>query len=182
MAKRQKWTIPDVIAEQQVPADSSALKLEHYLTYRVSRISRLLDLQTTRFLSESFGISISERRCLARLANTGPSTVRDIAANLQIDKGAVSRALASLTRKGFATRSSDPDDGRSAIFASTASGDELEQQIEVRGLDRQVDLLNQLSPTERKHLYRALGKIYDHLENTVDDPPEETEDRLALIA
>lgn len=182
MARSRKWTVPEVISEALVPANPDAFRLEHYLTYRISRISRLLDRQTTRFLSESFGISITERRTLARLSNHGASTVREIAANIQIDKGAISRALASLNRQGYATRSSDPNDGRSAIFAATPRGDSLEQEIQAQGMGRQIDLLNQLTPTERKHLYQSLGKIYGHLEETEREQSGDDETPLPLIA
>lgn len=164
MPDETEWAVPPILDELVVPVDPPDFGLEHYLTYRISRVSRLLDSQTARFLAENFGVSITGRRSLAHLANRGPSTLRDIAANLQIDKGAVSRALTSLSSKGYAIRSDDPNDGRSAIFSITPTGRALETDIVQKGLARQVELLNQLQPDERRSLYTALGKLRDFLD------------------
>ena len=173
MARPRKWTLPDSIDQPVMEADPSKLRLEHYLTYRISRISRLLDTQTTRFLNAAFGISISERRTLARLSNGGQSTVRDIADYLSIDKAAISRALTNLVDKGFVTRADNPEDARSAIFTATKAGEKLERAIVEEGLARQLELLNRLTPTERKYLYTAFAKIDDYLAQKQDKPPDE---------
>ena len=182
LARPRKWTLPDSIDQPVMEADPSRLRLEHYLTYRISRISRLLDTQTTRFLNATFGISISERRTLARLANGGPSTVRDIADYLTIDKAAISRALTTLVDKGFATRADNPEDARSAIFTATKAGEKLERAVVEEGLDRQLELLNRLTPTERKYLYTAFAKIDDYLAHKQDKQPDEDVEDLAVLA
>ena len=182
LARLRKWTVPDSIDQPVMDANPASLRLEHYLTYRVSRISRLLDTQTTRFLNTAFGISISERRTLARLANNGSSTVRDIAGYLSIDKASVSRALTTLVDKGFATRADNPEDARSAIFTATKAGDALERAIVEEGLARQLELLNLLTPAERKHLYTAFAKIDDYLAQKQDKQPDEDVEDLALLA
>ncbi len=53
---------------------------------------------------------------------SGPHTVRSLAARLNVTKAVITRALDTLGRYGFVTRSPDPNDKRSVIIARTARG------------------------------------------------------------
>jgi DNA-binding MarR family transcriptional regulator len=160
-------TIPNSIREPIVDQTYSDLDLEDYLTYRISTLSRMLDRQSVRFLSDKFGISLTERRILARLSQCDESTVRQLSVELSIDKGRISRATASLIAMECVARNSDPRDGRSAIFTITSTGRRLEAKIVDQGRARQALLLNQLEVVERIHFYQALGKLRNFLNEEI---------------
>lgn len=168
--------IPSSIREPE-PGDAYPdLELEDYLTYRVSTLARMLDRQSARFLSDNFGVSLTERRILAVLARCDGSTVRQLAVELSVDKGRISRATASLIAMDCVERGSDPRDGRSAIFAITSTGRRLEAEIVERGRARQVQLLNRLDPVVRLHLYQALGEIREFLDEEISSGTSSFED------
>jgi DNA-binding MarR family transcriptional regulator len=169
-------TIPNSIRRSGANNDYPDLELEDYLTYRISTLSRMLDRQSVRFLSDNFGISLTERRILARLAQCDSSTVRQLAVELSVDKGRISRAAASLIAMDCVERGSDPQDGRSAIFAITSTGRSLEAKIVDQGRDRQAQLLNQLDPAERIHFYQALGKLRKFLRDEITSRVSSYED------
>ncbi|MBT3917491.1 MAG: winged helix-turn-helix transcriptional regulator [Rhodospirillaceae bacterium] len=169
-------TIPSSIRAPKTDHAYPNLELEDYLTYRVSTLSRMLDRQSVRFLSDKFGISLTERRILARLAQCDSSTVRQLAVELSVDKGRISRATASLIAMDCVERGSDPRDGRSAIFTITSTGRSLETEIVDQGRARQALLLNQLEPVERIHLYQALGKLREFLDEEISSGISSYED------
>lgn len=53
---------------------------------------------------------------------TGPHTVRSLAAKLGVTKAVIVRALDTLTRYKFIARAADPNDKRSVLIARTAPG------------------------------------------------------------
>jgi len=160
-------TIPPSIRNPQDDNTYPDLELEDYLTYRISTLSRMLDRQSVRFLADNFGISLTERRILARLAQSDGTTVRQLATELSVDKGRISRATAALTAMACVTRGADPLDGRSAIFTITPTGRQLEADIVELGRTRQELLLNQLDAEERIHFYRAIGKLRKFLDEEI---------------
>lgn len=156
--------IPSSIQGQLNDGTYPNLEMKDYLTYRISRLSRVLDLQSARFVSEEFGISLTERRILWHLAQSDGMTVRGLANELSLDKGRVSRAISSLMAMGCVARHSDPLDGRSAVFRITSVGRQLETDIVQLGRARQERLLNQLDAVEREHLYHAFAKLQGFLD------------------
>ena len=54
--------------------------------------------------------------------DSGPHTVRSLAAHLQVTKAAISRATDSLCKLGYIVRKPDPRDKRSVLLARTSKG------------------------------------------------------------
>lgn len=59
----------------------------------------------------------------------GPQTVRGLAAELNVGKPAITRALDTLSGLGFIQRRRDPDDGRNVLLERTMKGDEFLDQL-----------------------------------------------------
>lgn len=56
---------------------------------------------------------------------SGPHTVRALAATLKVGKPAITRALDTLSALGFVQRRRDPKDGRNVLVDATPRGDQF---------------------------------------------------------
>ena len=116
-----------------------------YLPYRVTLLAKLLDRCTTRLLQASSGLSVAEWRVLAQLAMASPdsASVRQLAEQAWVDRAEVSRAAASLERRGYVERRENPKDRRSPqLFCS----------------DKGLELYRRVSPS-RTEFHRALTQL-----------------------
>lgn len=84
----------------------------------LSRESRLLARQMVRFYSavaDQFGLHINDLTCLGALRDRGRASVGELATELGLTTGAVSRMVSRLEKGGFVRRVADPSDGRRVI-------------------------------------------------------------------
>ena len=93
-----------------------------YLPLRLLLVGKLIDLNINRLLQAHSVLSVAEWRVVAQLAVLGVATVRDMARQACVDPAEVSRAIASLRKRGFADRQPNPLDRRSPRFALTPAG------------------------------------------------------------
>ena len=98
------------------------LKLEEFLPYRLNVLAETVSLALSRIYSERYGIGIPEWRVIATLGQFDVVTAKDVGAHSHMHKTKVSRAVASLERKGFVTRKPNPDDLREAFLMLTHKG------------------------------------------------------------
>lgn len=71
------------------------------------------------------GIDISHGDILYTLMYNGPQSMQQIAKRIDRDKSTVTSLVAKLEKRGYVTRSPDPEDKRSAIIALADKGKEL---------------------------------------------------------
>lgn len=127
-----------------------------FLPYRISLVARLLDRRTTRMLAEGFGLSVAEWRVLAQLAMSSPSTVRDLAEKGWVDRAEVSRATASLVRRGYVRRWDNPHDRRGPLLSCTREGKTLFRRIRPRRAAFHASLTARLDQSQITALEQAL--------------------------
>jgi DNA-binding MarR family transcriptional regulator len=127
-----------------------------HLPYKISLVAKLLDRKTTRMLAEEFGLSVAEWRVLAQLATCESSSVRDLAEKAWVDRAEVSRATASLVRRGYVKRHDNPDDRRGPLLSSTKSGQALFKKIKPRRAAFHKSLTSKLERTQISALEKAL--------------------------
>lgn len=137
--------------------------ITEFLTFRLNILYRLLDRQTKRILANQFGLSIAEWRVLCRLAADSPMTVRKIAAMIYLVKSQISRAAASLIRRGYIVRNADSADGRSTSFSITKEGRKKYEAMLRVSQKRNRELLEQLTPSQRRVLFKAIAQLTDSL-------------------
>ena len=88
------------------------------LAAELARQGRLLARQLVRFydaLADQLGLHVTDLICLATLRDRGRATVGELAAELGLTTGAVSRMVNRLEQGGFVRRTRDPQDARRVI-------------------------------------------------------------------
>lgn len=118
-----------------------------------------------RFLHErEASLSRSDFGVLLRLADTGCTRSRDLAAAEGLDPSTMSRRLASLEERGFIRRSPDPDDRRAQVLSLTDAGQDALRTERRRRVGSVTDALADWPPEEQEELARLLGRLADSLE------------------
>lgn len=82
------------------------------------RQTRLLSRQMVRFydaVADQLGLHVSDLTCLGALRDRGRASVGELATELGLTTGAVSRMVSRLEQVGFVSRVPDPEDRRRVI-------------------------------------------------------------------
>jgi DNA-binding MarR family transcriptional regulator/GNAT superfamily N-acetyltransferase len=122
-----------------------------------------------RFYTQKLGVlrrgwldspySLTEARVLYEIRERKRATASDIARDLDLDAGYLSRILRRFHRLGLIRKDVSPDDGRQSFLSMTARGRRTFAPIETR-TQRQVGaLLNPLSAPEQDRLVSAMRTV-----------------------
>ena len=101
-------------------------------------------------------LSLTEGRVLYELAQQAPTTASELALELTLDAGYLSRILSGFEKRGLVEKRSSHEDGRRIILALTEPGRELFATINARSHDEIGVLLGRLSGADRARLVSAL--------------------------
>ena len=160
---------------EHADADSSSagvneeVSLDKLLTHRLNIAAKLMNRQSSRFLAKHFGLSIAEWWVLGQLGQHSPRTLRWLAEATQTDKAQLSRAAASLVKRGHVRRRADPNDARSVLFWITSKGRKLFEEITPSRVAVNEALLEKLSPAERDMLLSSLDAMIDFFYNEASE-------------
>ncbi|ABE30224.1 MarR family winged helix-turn-helix transcriptional regulator [Paraburkholderia xenovorans] len=147
--------------------------LEHFVPYRLLRITTRITAIASRRYAENLGITIPESRVINVLASKGPMSTFQIADNTGMDRAKVSRATQRLTASGRLTRAVNENDKRLILLTLTDSGWTLYQRLLeiLEHFEREIADAIHTDGTEQ--LLKLIGKL-DHAFETfpVDDEPE----------
>lgn len=136
-----------------------ALQLKDFLPYRLSVLSNRVSQQIAGYYHDRFGLTIPQWRVMAVLAETPRLSATEVAERTAMDKAAVSRAVKSLTDRGYLKRHASQTDGRFAHLTLTAKGRKVYDEVIPVALDYEKKLLDTLTPSERKTLDEVLEKL-----------------------
>lgn len=117
-------------------------------------VQGMLDRQ---FLGSAF--SVTETSMLYELHRAQGCQARDLAEHLHLDKGYVSRLLASFARRGIVAKSPDPRDGRATVLTLSDHGEACTQELIHRTNQAIGGLIAPLSAAEREALCQAMDTI-----------------------
>ncbi len=150
------------MAKPKLPGQQphQVLDLERYVPALLVFLANKLTSSASAIFRRRFGIGTTEWRVLAM-----------VAVEPDIDKAAVSRALAVLQKKALVQARSHATDGRSSAHALTTKGWQLHDRILEISLERERRLLGDLSPAERETLIGLLNRLHRRLpdlDGTVD--------------
>ncbi len=145
-----------------------------YLPYRITLLAKLLDRCTTRLLQASSGLSVAEWRVLAQLAMASPdsASVRQLAEQAWVDRAEVSRAAASLERRGHVERRENPKDRRSPQLFCSDKGLALYHRVAPSRTEFHRALTQLLGPEEAQQMEAALLTLARQCVDELQSEPE----------
>jgi DNA-binding MarR family transcriptional regulator len=141
--------------------------IEQLLDYKIGQLRKLLDRYSSPAVSERFGLSLAEWRMLSHIQAGKSVTAFWLCRRLQADRAEVSRACASLIRRGYVASKPNPEDARSALLELTGSGRAMFRQIMPVRLQLQRELADVLDRREMTVLYRALDKLTETISEKI---------------
>ena len=105
---------------------------------------------------------MAEWRVLAQLAMASPASVRQLADQAWVDRAEVSRAAASLERRGLVERRENSKDRRSPLLFCTEEGRALARRVIPSRLQFHKSLTDLLTPDQVGQLEAALLTLAQH--------------------
>jgi DNA-binding MarR family transcriptional regulator len=104
--------------------------LDGFTPYRLAVAAKRTSEALARQYRERFGITIPEWRVLAHLAHGGEETsVRDVEAQVQLERYEVSRTARRLEEKGLLVKTASDADRRLVVLRLTQDGRELMAEL-----------------------------------------------------
>ena len=130
--------------------------------YRISYLASAIVIPTYEEIRREFGIVRAEYLLLGCLAHYEQLSAQDVARLTRRPRNSISRAVHRLLDDGYLDRSPDPDDGRQANLTITPAGRELHDKIAALFVQREAEILEPLSATQRRQLDSILGDLSHH--------------------
>ncbi len=136
-----------------------AIELEHFLPYRLSRLTNTVSNALAELYRDSFGLSIPDWRVMAVLARFPGSSAQDLVARTRMDKVAVSRSVARLVDREMIDRNTSNHDRRRSTLALSAEGRAVYARIVPMARNCEAQLLDALTNRERIALDKLLAAL-----------------------
>jgi DNA-binding MarR family transcriptional regulator/N-acetylglutamate synthase-like GNAT family acetyltransferase len=150
-----------------MPMDNSELFRHVDAVRRFGRFyTRRIGLLQGGLLGSSF--SLTEGRVLYELAQRQTPSAADLAGDLQLDPGYLSRILRGFERRGLMRRRPAPADARRTILDLTPKGQAAFATINARSRDQVAAMLERLAPANQVRLVKAMKMV----EEMLDAEPE----------
>ena len=143
------------------PAPAELLVLEEFLPYRLSILSNRVSRAIAARYAKTFDLTIPEWRIIAVLGRRPGLTAKEVAEATEMDKVAVSRAVAKLAQSKRVVARADREDARRQSLSLTAQGESVHARIAPIALESEQRLLAALDAREREQLDTLLGRLLD---------------------
>lgn len=124
----------------------SKLALEHFLPYRLNRLSSAVSQQFRAVYGPHHDLTVPEWRVLATLAQFGTMTAKAIGKHSSMHKTKVSRAVRALEERRWLVRRESEQDRREESLSLTAAGLKAYGEIVPRALAFEASILTALGP------------------------------------
>jgi DNA-binding MarR family transcriptional regulator len=144
-----------------IPRTSSGelLVLEDFLPYRLSILSNRVSRAIAARYAKTFDLTIPEWRIIAVLGRRPGLTAKEIAEATEMDKVAVSRAVARLIGARRVRANADKSDARRQRLSLTAQGEDVHARIAPIALASEQKLLSALDGRERAQLDDLIDRL-----------------------
>jgi DNA-binding MarR family transcriptional regulator/N-acetylglutamate synthase-like GNAT family acetyltransferase len=140
-----------------------------------------------RFYTQKIGVlhedwldspfTLAEARVLYELTRRERVTATDLASNLGLDAGYLSRILRGFQKRGLISRKTSPDDARQSFLSLTVRGRKAFAPLEKHSTEEVAAMLARLSKQEQSRLLEALGDA-ETLLGTTPEPDSASAYRL----
>src|SRR5216683_2449478 len=151
------------------PATDVSAMAESGLAERIAAVRRF-----NRFYTKQIGVlqerllrspfSLAEARIVYELAQRETATASELARELALDAGYLSRILGSLERDGIVAKAPSPSDGRQSLLSLTAAGRQAFAALNAQSAEQIGALLARLPSAEQARLVAALDTVERVLE------------------
>ncbi|AOF88081.1 winged helix DNA-binding domain protein [Hydrogenophaga sp. RAC07] len=144
--------------------ETSPPALQDFLTWRLHRLAKLTDRRSTDAYANVFGLGVGEARCLAAIGQFAPLSVKDLAAQANLDKAQASRAAQMLVDRNLVLKSASETDARGVVLTLTRTGRPLWKRVMHLIEQRNADIFGCLSKAERRQLQAMFDRLIAHAE------------------
>lgn len=146
---------------KRTPKQAELLVLDEFLPYRLSILSNRVSRAIAARYAKAFKLTIPEWRVVAVLSRHPGLTAKEVAEAAEMDKVAVSRAVARLVAaRRVVARIDDADARRQRLWLST-QGEQLYARIAPIALAAEQGLLAAFTPRERDQLDGLLDRLIE---------------------
>src|SRR5262245_55691117 len=135
------------------------LILERFLPYRLSILSNRVSRAIARRYAKTFNLTIPEWRVIAVLGRRPGLTAKEVAEATEMDKVAVSRAVARLVDARRVAARAHREDARRQMLALTPQGESVHARIAPIALASEQRLLSALDARERAQLDVLIDRL-----------------------
>ncbi|MGB7317572.1 MAG: MarR family winged helix-turn-helix transcriptional regulator, partial [Planktotalea sp.] len=97
-------------------------QLSNFLTYRIARVHHKLNVQASKILHDSVGVTLNQWRMIAFIGGAESVTASELVRYTAMDKGLVSRNVKSLIESGLVVSLSHEKDSRVHLLSLTPDG------------------------------------------------------------
>jgi DNA-binding MarR family transcriptional regulator len=146
------------IAPMSVTA-KSAFDLEEFLPYLLNQAAEAASRGFQHHYRQDYAMTRTQWRVMANLGKFGAMTARDICVISHIEKTKVSRAVASLERRGMLGRSPSEQDRRAEVLSLTEKGLAAFADLGRRAVEFDHSLRKQLGTRAARDLNQLLRSI-----------------------
>jgi DNA-binding MarR family transcriptional regulator len=143
------------------PSPAELLVLEDFLPYRLSILSNRVSRAIAARYAKAFDLTIPEWRVIAVLGRRPGLTAKEIAEATEMDKVAVSRAVAKLVSARRVRAMADAEDARRQRLHLTAQGEDVHARIAPMALASEQRLLSALDTRERAQLDELMERLLE---------------------
>lgn len=140
--------------------------LSNFLTYRISRVHQKLNVQASKILSDSVGVTLNQWRMIAFIGGAETVTASELVRYTTMDKGLVSRNVKSLIESGLVASFNHEKDSRVHLLSLTPAGVLVFEEALPKMRRRQAKLQDNLSPEDVATLRRILETLEIAAEDT----------------
>ncbi len=138
---------------------AGGFRLDTFLPYQLAVLAEMTSEGFAQVYRERFKLTIPEWRVLATVAEVPRVRAKDVGAARHLPKTAVSRAVASLRRRGLLKVDVNASDKRESFLSLTPRGRALHAEITPLAGDYARGLLASLTPQERAAFESAVSKL-----------------------
>jgi DNA-binding MarR family transcriptional regulator len=140
-----------------------------HIPYRILLLGKMIDRVTAQHVRDTAQLSLAEWRVLTHVEMIGKCSAADVASVAYSDRAEVSRALASLEKRGFVQREANPRNRKSSLVSLTDAGKSVHAAIRGARGKFYEQWLTDLSDVERVALNAALDKV---TRRVIDSAPQ----------
>jgi DNA-binding MarR family transcriptional regulator/GNAT superfamily N-acetyltransferase len=115
--------------------------------------------------------SLAEARVLYEIASHGAPTASEIARNLDLDAGYLSRVLRNFEKRGLIRKTMSPKDARQSHLTLTTRGRKSFTPLDARSQRAAAAMLEKLAPADQTRLIEAMVRIENLLGGCAQSEP-----------